>query len=127
MKIPSGSEVTNSWLTGDIRLSPQQRFDKIEDDPISATTEEDSMDNQGMIPSKVFVHASSSGTGLMNRYFYRFTNVQLGRDKLTVYYNPEEFAPPEKPLWVDMVSGNATTHDLPTMFVIKGDAHDVKW
>ena len=29
--------------------------------------------------------------------------------------------------WVDMVSGNASTPDLPTMLVVKGDLHKTKW
>ena len=79
------------------------------------------------IESEAVVQASAAGTGLMNKWYYRFNNVQLARDKITVYYNPTTFIPPTEPHWVDIISGNTTSPKLPTMIVLKGDLHNTKW
>jgi hypothetical protein len=79
------------------------------------------------VVSRATVLASASGTGLMNKWYYRFENVRLSRDKLTVYYDPETFTPPENEHWVDMISGNTTSPEPPTMIVLKGDLHNTKW
>ena len=83
-------------------------------------------DSSGLF-SQVVTHVSSSGTGLMNKYFYRFHNVELRDKKLWVYYDPSEMQPPKEEHWVDIVSCNATSPRLPTMFVIKGNAQPVRW
>ena len=78
------------------------------------------------IKSKARIIASTSGSGLVNKFYYKFENVKLKRRKLTVYYDPEKMAPPSD-YWVDIVSTNGSTPQLPTMLVIKGDVHDTKW
>ncbi len=45
--------------------------------------------------SSLAVHVSSSGTGLMNKYFYRFGNVRVWRGRMKFFYDPAgPFAPP---------------------------------
>lgn len=63
---------------------------------------------------------------MMNKYYYRFQNVVVNRDKITVYYDAN-FTPPTKEHWVDFISGNTTDPAPPTMLVIKGDLHTEKW
>ena len=79
------------------------------------------------IVSNARIMASATGTGLMNKFYYQFDNVQLTRDKISVFYDPHTFTPPAEPHWVDMISGNATLHEPPTMIVLKGDLHNTKW
>lgn len=84
--------------------------------------------NDDAIISNVLMHVSASGTGLMNKFYYRFQNIQLNKDKITVYYDPNEFEPPTEPYWIDMISGNISRPELPTVFVIKGDkVQGTKW
>lgn len=45
--------------------------------------------------SSLTVHVSSSGTGLMNKYFYRFRNVRILRGRMKFFYDPAgPFVPP---------------------------------
>ena len=45
--------------------------------------------------SNLTVHVSSSGTGLMNKYFYRFGNVRILRGRMKFFYDPAgPFVPP---------------------------------
>lgn len=45
--------------------------------------------------SNLTVHVSSSGTGLMNKYFYRFGNVRMLRGRMKFFYDPAgPFVPP---------------------------------
>ena len=39
--------------------------------------------------STLTVHVSSSGTGLMNKYFYRFKNVRIWRGRMKFFYDPD--------------------------------------
>jgi Glycosyltransferase 61 len=84
-------------------------------------------DGPSQVISKAVVQVSASGTGLMNKFYFRFDNVQLSRDKITVYYDPDSFTPPTEEHWVDIISGNTTTPQLPTMIVLKGDLHNTQW
>jgi hypothetical protein len=78
--------------------------------------------------SRIVTHVGSSGTGLMNKYFYRFHNVRIKRNRLKFFYDPDgTFAPPTEDHWVDIVSGNATSPKHPTVLVIKGDAQPIRW
>jgi len=73
--------------------------------------------------SNLTVHVSSSGTGLMNKYFYRFGNVRILRGRMKFFYDPAgPFVPPTEELWVDIITSNATSAQPPTMLVIKVDA-----
>ncbi|KAL4550286.1 hypothetical protein Ndes2526B_g08441 [Nannochloris sp. 'desiccata'] len=84
-------------------------------------------DGPSQVISKAVVQVSASGTGLMNKFYFRFDNVQLSRDKITVFYDPDTFTPPTEELWIDIISGNTTTPQLPTMIVLKGDLHNTQW
>jgi len=112
----------NDWLTGSIHAVEHTDGDDGEDGDAQAE-----LDDPGPIRSQVLIHASSSGTGLLNKYFYRFQDVQLSSDGVTVFYDPDTFDPPYQPYWVDMVSGNGSLPYLPTRFVIKGDTHNIQW
>lgn len=78
------------------------------------------------ITSKMTVQVSPSGSGLMNKYYFRFRDVLVRKDKIVVYYGPD-FQPPTREHWIDFISGNTTSPDPPTMMVIKGDLHSSKW
>jgi len=77
--------------------------------------------------SEIITHVGSSGTGLMNKYFYRFRNIQIVEGRIKFYYNEKTFTPPSEEHWVDIVSCNATSPNHPTMLVIKGDAQPIRW
>ena len=77
--------------------------------------------------SSFTVHVSASGTGLMNKYFYRFGNVRIRRGRMKFYFDADgSFVPPTEELWVDIISCNATSARPPTMLVVKVDA-PVRW
>lgn len=84
-------------------------------------------ENEGRALSQIITHVGSSGTGLMNKYFYRFKNVHINDNRIKFYYDPSTFDPPVDEHWVDIVSCNATSPRHPTMFVIKGDAQPIRW
>jgi hypothetical protein len=86
-----------------------------------------STEYQGKALSQITTHVGSSGTGLMNKYFYRFKNVHIIDNRIKFYYDPRTFEPPVDEHWVDIVSCNATSPRHPTMFVIKGDAQPIRW
>ena len=117
---PVSAHDLDDWLTGAVHSPPARGASP------AAPADEDEDDDADVV-SHAIVHASASGTGLVNKYFYRFQNVEISGGKLTVYYDPATLTPPTKELWVDMISGNASTPDLPTMFVIKGDTNTVRW
>lgn len=77
--------------------------------------------------SEIITHVGSSGTGLMNKYFYRFKNVQIAQGRIKFYYDQNTFTPPTEDHWVDIVSCNATSPKYPTMLVVKGDAQPIRW
>lgn len=77
--------------------------------------------------SEIITHVGSSGTGLMNKYFYRFKNIQIDQGRLKFYYDEKNFTPPSEDHWVDIVSCNATSPRHPTMLVVKGDAQPIRW
>lgn len=77
--------------------------------------------------SEIITHVGSSGTGLMNKYYYRFRNIQIDEGRIKFYYNENTFTPPSEDHWVDIVSCNATSPKHPTMLVIKGDAQPIRW
>jgi hypothetical protein len=79
------------------------------------------------IHSRVRFAAFASGSGFVNKFYYRFENVRLKKRKLTVYYDDTVMTPPTEEYWVDIVSTNASLPQLPTMLVIKGDVHDTNW
>lgn len=83
--------------------------------------------NDQNVSSHVSVLVASSGTGLLNKYFYRFRNAEIREGRIFVYYDPEQMDPPAEEHWVDIVSCNATSPKLPTMFVIKGNARPFRW
>lgn len=92
--------------------------------PRAVTTKDE---NNRNVSSHLSVLVASSGTGLLNKYFYRFQNAEIRDEKLFVYYDPKQMDPPSEEHWVDIVSCNATSPKLPTMFVIKGNARPVRW
>lgn len=77
--------------------------------------------------SELVTHVGSSGTGLMNKYFYRFQNVRIVDGRLKFYYDNNTFQAPKEEHWVDIVSCNATSPKHPTMLVVKGDAQPIRW
>lgn len=77
--------------------------------------------------SELITHVGSSGTGLMNKYFYRFKNVRIVDGRLKFYYDSNTFEAPKEEHWVDIVSCNATSPKHPTMLVVKGDAQPIRW
>lgn len=77
--------------------------------------------------SEIITHVGSSGTGLMNKYFYRFKNIQIDQGRIKFYYDEKNFVPPSEDHWVDIVSCNATSPKHPTMLVVKGDAQPIRW
>ncbi len=109
-----GGSSLRDWLTGTAKPRNGDAVASDEDGP-------------SQVISKAVVQVSASGTGLMNKFYYRFDNVQLSRDKITVYYDPDTFTPPTVEHWVDIISGNTTTPQLPTMIVLKGDLHNTQW
>jgi len=84
-------------------------------------------ENSRNLSSHLSVLVASSGTGLLNKYFYRFKNAEIRDGSLFVHYDPKQMDPPSEEHWVDIVSCNATSPKLPTMFVIKGNARPVRW
>lgn len=107
-------EALKDWLSGTATPPPASSDSSDEDGP-------------AYVVSNAVVQASASGTGLMNKYYYRFDNVRLSRDKITVYYDPDKFTPPTESHWVDIISGNTTSPQYPTMIVLKGDLHNTAW
>jgi len=81
----------------------------------------------GESSSEVVTHVASSGTGLLNKYYYRLHNIELRRGRFIFYYDPNTLTPPTEEHWVDIVSCNATSPKLPTVFVIKGNAQPIRW
>ncbi|KAL6781333.1 hypothetical protein ACKKBG_A10715 [Auxenochlorella protothecoides x Auxenochlorella symbiontica] len=71
------------------------------------------------VVSEATVQVVPDSKGQMVKHYYRFSNVQLTRKELRFFY-PEGFQPPAE-RWVDYISGNSTTPDLPTKLVIKGE------
>ena len=63
--------------------------------------------------------------GQLLKHYYRFHNVRLTRKQLT-FYHGDDFQPP-KEHWVDYISGNSSTPDLPTKLVIKGEVSNTLW
>jgi len=60
-----------------------------------STFEEDDTLRVASEYSSLTVHVSSSGTGLMNKYFYRFKNVRIWRNRIKFFYDPDgTFQPP---------------------------------
>jgi len=110
----NGGSSLKDWLSGTVNPRTSDAAAGDEDAP-------------SHVVSKAVVQVSASGTGLMNKFYYRFDNVQLSRDKITVYYDPDTFIPPTEEHWVDIISGNTTTAQLPTMIVLKGDLHNTQW
>ena len=74
-------------------------------------------------PSSLKVLASYSSKGELKKYYHSYANVRLTRRELQFFGAP----PPPAPLWVDVVSGNATSPAPPTMLVLKGEAKNTKW
>ena len=109
-----GRSSLKDWLSGTVN-------------PRTGDAAADQEDGPSHVISKAVVQVSASGTGLMNKFYFRFDNVQLSRDKITVFYDPDTFTPPIEEYWVDIISGNTTTPQLPTMIVLKGDLHNTQW
>lgn len=115
--------------TDDIETLPFEANTTIKEDieiQSQKPTENKKETKKPRIQSNVRIMASTSGSGFINKFYYRFENIKLKRRKLTVYYDPEKISPP-KEHWVDIISTNASYPKLPTMLVIKGDVHDTKW
>lgn len=82
--------------------------------------------------SNVSILASTSGSGLMNKYYYEFRNVYVDHNgRIKVYYDPNNFGfnvtDKGYSYWVDVLSGNASSPLLPTTLVLKGEVHNSQW
>lgn len=121
--LPGGGASATAQQQGSRPGAAQQRPGAI---PTRERTAAEEAALAGRVHSRCRIHAAASGSGLVNKYYHRFENVQLTQEKLTVFY-PPEFTPPQGEVWVDIISGNATHPVLPTMYSIKGDLHTKKW
>ena len=72
--------------------------------------------------SQVFAHPTAGPSGNDRiRYFYRFTNVRIGNGGDTIeFFGGPGYEAPEQKLWYDVVIGNSSTPEPPTVLVFSG-------
>ncbi|GAB4816509.1 hypothetical protein N2152v2_003555 [Parachlorella kessleri] len=89
-----------------------------------------STEQQGLVGDRIMsslkVHPTRDSKGMPTKYYYSFQNVRLTRTKMQ-FFAPPDFTYPTQPNWVDIVTGNATGPEPPTMLLLKGEAKNTKW
>lgn len=98
---------------------PQKVEEEQEKQASAVEEKEEEEEKESRVVSNVETLVSPASLEFDDKPFYRFTNVKLtGNHTITVYY-PDDVTPP-KEHYVDILYGNATSFEPPTVLVIDG-------